>query len=249
MTINFLLLFVISILIVSVSPSAFSSGPRLDYGDDVTDEEADCWVDGYDAGFAGKYDQGRADECETPESDQYNSAWEYACKDAPYTEDECAGFKNIPLDIENHEALQQENKSNCYNDGVEDGKSDNPYDKDRASGCSEYGGMYRDGYQFACQSDSTESSCELLIEGHESYCPSHPDITACVEFLRDPSNKKPAEDGVCAGMGDPRPNFTCFKENDPERYCLNHNDPFFCKTVGIICDADGFVKPEYPYCK
>ena len=28
-----------------------------------TDEEADC----YDAGFAGKYDENRADECETSE--------------------------------------------------------------------------------------------------------------------------------------------------------------------------------------
>ena len=31
--------------------------------DDSTNEGADCWVDGYDAGFAGKYDKDRADEC------------------------------------------------------------------------------------------------------------------------------------------------------------------------------------------
>jgi hypothetical protein len=49
-------------------------------------------------------------------------------------------------------------------------------------------------------------------------------------------------------MGDPRPQFTCFKEQNPEKYCLNHNDPVFCKTIGDICDEDGFVKPEYPYC-
>jgi hypothetical protein len=41
----------------------------------------------------------------------------------------------------------------------------------------------------------------------------------------------------------------CFKNQDPEKYCLNTNDPVFCKTIGDICDADGFVKPEYPYCK
>jgi hypothetical protein len=41
---------------------------------------------------------------------------------------------NNPVDIENHEALQQENKSNCYYDGVEDSKADNPYHKDRSSG-------------------------------------------------------------------------------------------------------------------
>jgi hypothetical protein len=41
----------------------------------------------------------------------------------------------------------------------------------------------------------------------------------------------------------------CFKNQDPEKYCLNHNDPTFCKTIGDICDADGFVRPEDVYCK
>ena len=41
----------------------------------------------------------------------------------------------------------------------------------------------------------------------------------------------------------------CFKDQDPEKYCLNYNDPAFCKTVGDLCDADGLVKPEYAYCK
>ena len=41
---------------------------------------------------------------------------------------------------------------------------------------------------------------------------------------------------------------SCFKNQDPEKYCLNHNDPVFCKTIGDICDADGFVKPEDAYC-
>lgn len=41
------------ILAIPIS-SITAGGPRLDYGDDVTDEEADCWVDGYDAGFAGQ---------------------------------------------------------------------------------------------------------------------------------------------------------------------------------------------------
>jgi hypothetical protein len=49
-------------------------------------------------------------------------------------------------------------------------------------------------------------------------------------------------------MGDPRPNVVCPQESNPEGYCLNHNDTAFCKTVGDLCDADGFVKPEYPYC-
>ena len=50
-------------------------------------------------------------------------------------------------------------------------------------------------------------------------------------------------------MGDPRPNIICPQESNPEVYCLNTNDPFFCKTIGDIYDVDGFVKPEYPYCK
>ena len=70
-----------------------------------------------------------------------------------------------------------------------------------------------------------------------------------MEFLQDASNKRPAESGSCAGMGNPSPFVICPQEADPERYCLNTNDPAFCKTIGDICDADGFVRPEYPYCK
>jgi hypothetical protein len=55
--------------------------------------------------------------------------------------------------------------------------------------------------------------------------------------------------GICAGMGDPRPNIIYPQEgDDPERYCLNTDNPTFCRTVGDLCDEDGFVKPEYPYC-
>jgi hypothetical protein len=43
-------------------------------------------------------------------------------------------------------------------------------------------------------------------------------------------------------------NVICGHENNPEKYCMNTNDPVFCKGVGDLCDADGFVKPEYPYC-
>ena len=38
-----------------------------------------------------------------------------------------------------------------------------------------------------------------------------------------------------------------FKDQDPEKYCLNHNDPAFCKTIGDVCNADGFVKPDGAY--
>ena len=52
----------------------FAGGPRLDSSDGGTAEDAQCWVDGYDAGFAGKYDKGRADECINEEYDEYNAA-------------------------------------------------------------------------------------------------------------------------------------------------------------------------------
>ena len=244
------LLAIIPLLMVATISNVYAGGPRLDYGDDVTKEEADCWVDGYDAGFAGKYDKSRADECKELGSgtDQYNSAWGYACKGAGYMPDECESFKNNPVDIEDYESLQQENTQACLNDGRNDG-ADKPYDKDRAKGCSEYGGQYREGYKSACQDDNTESTCELLILGEEGYCPRHPDIVACVEYLHNATNKGPAETGICAGIGDPRPYVTCAKESSPERYCLNTNDTAFCKTIGDICDPGGFVKPEYPYCK
>ena len=40
----------------------------------------------------------------------------------------------------------------------------------------------------------------------------------------------------------------CSQIVDPERYCFSVDDPF-CKTIGDLCDADGFVKPEDAYCK
>ena len=54
-------------------------------------------------------------------------------------------------------------------------------------------------------------------------------------------------DLICA-LGPEASHPSCFKNQDPEKYCLNHNDPAFCKTIGDICDADGFVKPEDAYC-
>ena len=41
----------------------------------------------------------------------------------------------------------------------------------------------------------------------------------------------------------------CPQVINPEGYCLMHNDPAFCKSIGDLCDADGFVRPDYPYCK
>jgi hypothetical protein len=232
------------------SGAAFAGGPRGDSPEDSTREGVNCWVDGFDAGFAGKYDQERANECQNQEGDEYNSVWGHGCDYTTYTEDKCAGFKNNPVNIEDHESLSQENAQNCWNDGYEDGKADNPFNKDRASGCDEYTPDYEGGYNSGCIIDTTEASCELLIKGEKNYCPWHPDIAACVEFLHNATNKtpEPISLGACGVMGDPRPNIICPQESNPEGYCLRVNHTAFCKTIGDLCDPDGFVKPEYPYC-
>jgi hypothetical protein len=66
-----LLLVVIPLLVVVSVSNVYAGGPRLDTGDDATDEEHDCHVDGYDSGFAGKCDSIRAREC-IEHNDNYN---------------------------------------------------------------------------------------------------------------------------------------------------------------------------------
>lgn len=73
-----LLLAIIPILVFATTANVYASGPRLDSGDDVTQEEHDYWVDDYDSGFAGKYDSDRANECADIPGDQYNRAFEVA---------------------------------------------------------------------------------------------------------------------------------------------------------------------------
>lgn len=67
-----LLLAIIPMLVLATTANVYAGGPRLDYNDDSTEEGAYCWVDGYDAGFAGKYDKNRAKECFENGQDQYN---------------------------------------------------------------------------------------------------------------------------------------------------------------------------------
>ena len=64
---------IIPVLMLLV-PNVYAGGPRHD-----SDEKynhipgaGQCWVDGFDAGFAGKYDIGRAEDCED-RGDQYNA--------------------------------------------------------------------------------------------------------------------------------------------------------------------------------
>src|SRR5919106_3067858 len=239
-------------LLLATIPNVSAGGPRLDYYSDSTKEGAACWVDGYDSGFAGKYDRQRADECSNEKYDEYKVLWDYACRDGGHTENECNGFKNNPVEIEDYEELVHENSRACYDDGREDGEANKTYNRDRAGECSEFSRNnlgYRNGYQFGCETHTTENSCKLLIEGEENFCPDHPDIVACVNFLHNATNKIPESPvGACSGMGDPRPNVICLQESNPEKYCLRYDNPVFCNTIGDLCDPDDFVKPEYPYC-
>lgn len=150
---------VVALLVVlSTTASVYAGGPRLDYPDNATKEGSDCWINGYDAGFAGKYDKNRADECKVNGEDNYNGSWGYACKDAGYMIDECESFKNNPVDTVNPNSLEEENRRTCYDDGYEDGGTD-AYDRERESRCSEFGDPYNDGFMAACQFGNTFESC------------------------------------------------------------------------------------------
>ncbi|MGH9950508.1 MAG: hypothetical protein ACRD5J_02700 [Nitrososphaeraceae archaeon] len=242
---------IIAILFTIPISNVSASGIRHDSGDDATAEESHCWIDGYDSGFAGKYDSDRALEC-IEHSDNYDDMWAFGCEDAFRTEAECGDLMNNPVEIEDFEALEAENDRICHDAGVDDGKAGEPVNEDRRNGCSEFdgiGGGYRGGYQFGCETHTTQASCELVISGEETYCPNHPDIVACVEFLQNATNKRTESPiGACAGMGDPGPGISCPQESNPEKYCLMYDNPTFCRTIGDLCDPDGFVKPEYPYC-
>lgn len=74
-----------------------------------------------------------------------------------------------------------------------------------------YGSTYRSNYQTGYESHNTQESCELKIQGEKSYCPNNPDNVACVEFLHNATNKRPAQTGICAGKGDPKNGLSALK--------------------------------------
>lgn len=148
--------------------------------------------------------------------------------------------------------LKGQNDSTCYHAGKEDGEANRPFNEARENGCYEFndiGDGYEGGYQFGCETHTAESSCELRYEEKKYYCPDHPDVGGCVDFLHNATNKKKVSPyNHCAGMGDPRQGFICVQEKNPEKYCLEYDGPY-CKFIGDLCDDEGFVRPEYPYCK
>jgi hypothetical protein len=84
-------------LVMGSISNVFATGIRYDSGDYATDEEHYCHVDGYDSGFAGKYDKDRAREC-IEHSDNYNQLWAYGCEDSLRTEEECGDLINNPVE-------------------------------------------------------------------------------------------------------------------------------------------------------
>ena len=237
-------------LLINPVSNVFATGIRYDTGEDATAEEANCWIDGYDSGFAGKYDKDRARECrENREMYNYRWTWDIGCKDSTRTKAECSELINNPVEIEDFDALASQNSSNCYNAGRDDGEANKPFNEERENGCYEFddiGGGYEGGYQFGCETHTAESTCELKYEDKQYYCPDHPDVVGCADFLLHNATYKMQGDVSIGGCV--FENITCANETNPERYCLKYDDPF-CRTIGDLCDEDGFVKPEYPYCK
>ncbi|MGH9990396.1 MAG: hypothetical protein ACREAS_08170, partial [Nitrososphaera sp.] len=163
-----------TLLISSVS-SVFAGGPRLDYPEDgdAPQESNDCWREGYDSGFAGKFDRDRNDECQEEDEDNYyNFGWAVGCEDGHHnttrtetgrTVRKCIVIMNNPVEIEDFGALTQEINTECRLDGEQDYKDDKPFHKERSSACGEFGSNYRDGYESKCQQNYTESHCTILI--------------------------------------------------------------------------------------
>jgi hypothetical protein len=144
--------------------NAYSGGPRLDYDEAYKDVPGapECWVNGYDAGFAGKYDKNRAVECKKIDGDQYNTAWIYGCEQAGYTHGQCNNFKTNSETLD-HEKLNEENAAKCRNDGYQDGLK-KLFDFSSNQGCDDYGNSYYKGFMEGCTiiKGNTEESCDKL---------------------------------------------------------------------------------------
>jgi hypothetical protein len=157
---------ILTCLVVLPTSLIYASGPRADYDEAYQNVlgGADCWIDGYDAGFSRQYDNKRAADCYDL-GDQYNRSWGFACRDGGHTNQTCDDARNNPTDLADHEQLQEENRRSCYDDGYEDGK-DHPHDKERSKGCREYSNSYYLGFLAGCESveGNTWEICESATD-------------------------------------------------------------------------------------
>jgi hypothetical protein len=160
------LIFLAAIIPILLVPNVYAGGPRLDSPDGSTKEGANCWVDGYDAGFAGKYDKDRADGCLEKENDEYNYAWIYGCDDAGYLPSECDDFRNNPVQFASYR-LPHENTIWCWSSGYWDGLTP-AFDRDKDIGCREYGSLYDNGFMEGCiraeNNNQNRTSCDRLTK-------------------------------------------------------------------------------------
>ena len=78
-------------------PNVYASGIRGDVDEGTTIGESICWVNGYDSGFAGKFDKDRSDECGEFHENYYSKMWDMGCEDSLRTEEECIEIRNNPV--------------------------------------------------------------------------------------------------------------------------------------------------------
>lgn len=187
---------VITLLINSAS-NVFAGGPRGDGPEDSTPEADACWINGYDSGFAGKFDKDRNDECQNEGEEgenYYTFAWAIGCEDGDHNTTrtttgrsvwECVKIMNNPVEIDDYEPLIQEIISNCRLDGEHDFKEGEPFDKERSFGCNEFGRHYEEAYKSICLQNNTEGHCMILIREEKNYCPFNKDVPECADFLRE----------------------------------------------------------------
>jgi len=159
------LIFLLPAILLLVVPNVYAGGPRLDAGEDLTNEQADCYVSGYDAGVANKFNEDRDQECKNLGMDQYSYGWVIGCKysENPGTTEECENRIN---DAESTDSvsLKEANIQDCYDSGY-DGGQNNPYDQDKGRSCSEYGGSYHQGFIDGCiAADNTKETCERFTD-------------------------------------------------------------------------------------
>jgi hypothetical protein len=181
----------IPVLMLLVS-NVYAEGQRFDSPEGESQEVQDCYREGYEQGFAHRYNEDRADECEENGKDWYNIAWGGACINSGQTKQHCDRIKEriknadlpeldkdetyggceeqskgLACDIENVDDLGNQNMGKCWDDGFEDGQN-NPFNQERDFGCGDYRDMYYKGFIAGCESaGNTKEMCSS--SGHNNF--------------------------------------------------------------------------------